>query len=434
MVSVLLGAHNDEGFVRARVESILNQTYKDIEFIKSKPFQKNGKVFKRTRWEYNMKLAMVGPYPLDNTKIRGGVEAVLVNLVEGLKTIRELDIHVISCRKEIQKEKTVKYGDITLYYLSASRRFGNITFKHAEKSRIKKKIMELKPDIIHFHDYDYYDYTSAPAFCPSPITIHGIGFEETKIGQGMINRVRKCCRDHYERKTLSNAHDIIAISPYVTQAIGHLTPAEMHPIENPVNDKYFKLSDKSRRPRILFVGFISRLKNLLTLIKAIGIIKVEVPEVKVYVAGEIGEPDYFREIEQYIIKHELKNHVIFLGQLPEEKLMEEYENCAVLALVSLQENSPMAIQQAMAAGKAVVAARVGGVPNLVEDGRTGFLVNPGDVQGLAEKIKKILRHKELRERLGRNGKMAAQSRFDTQVIARKTYQLYQKLICEYKKG
>ncbi len=55
-----------------------------------------------------MRLVIVGTYPLDKTTIRGGVEAVLVNLVEGLKKKRSLDIHIISCRRELTKAKIVK--------------------------------------------------------------------------------------------------------------------------------------------------------------------------------------------------------------------------------------------------------------------------------------------------------------------------------------
>jgi glycosyltransferase involved in cell wall biosynthesis len=381
-----------------------------------------------------MKLVIVGTYPLDKTTIRGGVEAVLVNLVEGLKKKRSLDIHIISCRRELTKAKIVKCEDITLHYLPASKRFGNITFRLMEKYRVKKKIDELKPDIIHFQDQSSYVYTHSRPPCPLILTIHGICYQETKFRYGFVNWVRRCLRNYHERIILRNIHNIIAVSPYVKQAIGNLTTAQMHLIANPIDDKYFELRDRSIEHRVLFAGFVSRLKNLLALIRAIALIRQHVPDVKVYVAGNIDESDYFKVIKKYIIEHALQKQILFLGHLTEKQLREEYEKCSILVLPSLQENSPIVIQQAMAAGKAVVATRVGGVPYLVKDSQTGFLVEPGDIQDLAEKIKELLQNRELREEFGKSGKLAAQKRFASKTVAEKTYYLYRELIRRYRRG
>lgn len=86
----------------------------------------------------------------------------------------------------------------------------------------------------------------------------------------------------------------------------------------------------------------------------------------------------------------------------------------------------MAVIESMAAGKPVVATRVGGVPDLVEDGRSGFIVEPGDVAGFARCIVELLTDKDLRRRMGQRSRQLAE-RFRLETVAGKYRQLYYKV-------
>ena len=88
----------------------------------------------------------------------------------------------------------------------------------------------------------------------------------------------------------------------------------------------------------------------------------------------------------------------------------------------------MAIIEAMAAGKPVVATRVGGVPELVQEAETGFLVKVGDVQALAERLARLLADPALRRRMGQRAREVAWERFSRERIARAYYALYQKVL------
>jgi len=87
----------------------------------------------------------------------------------------------------------------------------------------------------------------------------------------------------------------------------------------------------------------------------------------------------------------------------------------------------MVVMQAMAAGKAVVATRVGGIPYQVEDGHTGLLVESGDVSALAEAIIRLLRDDVLRVAMGRRGKKVAEQRFRASVVAEETRKVLYKI-------
>lgn len=95
--------------------------------------------------------------------------------------------------------------------------------------------------------------------------------------------------------------------------------------------------------------------------------------------------------------------------------------------VCAQGKVPFQRRRGQAAGRPVIAPRVGGIPEAVEDGRTGLLVPPDDPRALAEAIRRMGEHPEERERMGRNGAEAAR-RFDTAVIAEQLSGIYDELV------
>jgi glycosyltransferase involved in cell wall biosynthesis len=96
-----------------------------------------------------------------------------------------------------------------------------------------------------------------------------------------------------------------------------------------------------------------------------------------------------------------------LGFVPHAELERLYARAAVVVLPSYREGLPLCVIEAMAHGRPVVASAVGGIPELVRDGETGFLVEPGDVAGLRAAIQRLLADPELRRRLGRAGRERA---------------------------
>jgi glycosyltransferase involved in cell wall biosynthesis len=102
----------------------------------------------------------------------------------------------------------------------------------------------------------------------------------------------------------------------------------------------------------------------------------------------------------------------------------------VMVLTSLWEGLPRAIPEAMAAGLPVVATRVDGTPEAVKDGVNGYLVEPGDVNGLAQKTIEILRDRNLRTSMGREGKRRI-GPFDIKEMVPRLEELYERLLMEY---
>lgn len=124
----------------------------------------------------------------------------------------------------------------------------------------------------------------------------------------------------------------------------------------------------------------------------------------------------------------IQDKVIFTGARTD--MPGVYASIDILVLPSRDEGTPMALLEALAAQKPVVATRVGAVPGIIENERTGILVDPGDVSGLSAAITRLLRDPGLRRRLGENGQTLVCQQFSAGAMAQKYLALYETLVSE----
>jgi glycosyltransferase involved in cell wall biosynthesis len=382
-----------------------------------------------------MRLAILGDYPRQPDKIGGGVEAVISYLVQGLRQFPDLELHVVTLCEDVHRVEVVRRNGMTAHYVPADYRFANLTFFIRNKLRLRRALRAIQPDLIHAHIAGTYAHVAFGMGRPAVLTPHGIRYREAQIKRGWLNRMLRYPLTRYDEWVgIRVARHIISISPYVVQEFASAIRGQVYPIENPISDAFFHLTGQEIPTRLLFVGQISPRKGVYPLLQAMTRVRERLPQVKLHLAGKVVheyDPTHFQTVQNYVRDHQLQDHVLFLGQLDEQTLLREYAQCAVFVLPSRQETAPMAIEQAMAAGKPVVATRVGGVPHLISHGQTGLLVEHGDVTGLAGAISRLLSDDALRARLGERAKQEASRRFRAEVVARKTYRVYRKILEEH---
>ena len=119
---------------------------------------------------------------------------------------------------------------------------------------------------------------------------------------------------------------------------------------------------------------------------------------------------------------------IFLGY--QEDVAPFYSAFDALVLPSSNEGTPVSAIEALAAGRPVVATRVGGVPDVVRDGQDGFLVETGDTDALAERLTRLARDPELRERMGSEGRTRVLPRYAVERLVDDVDRLYRSLLSE----
>jgi len=140
----------------------------------------------------------------------------------------------------------------------------------------------------------------------------------------------------------------------------------------------------------------------------------------------VGSGPAERELSREAVELGIASRVIFAGFRSDVPALLRASSLAVLS--SESEALPTTLIEAAACGRASVATRVGGVPEVVVDGETGILVTPGDQQGLGDAVGALLVDRERREAMGRAARRLAEERFDLRVWCRRLRALYERVI------
>jgi glycosyltransferase involved in cell wall biosynthesis len=175
-------------------------------------------------------------------------------------------------------------------------------------------------------------------------------------------------------------------------------------------------------PGVPIIGALGRLdpvKGYDDLLAALRLLKDEGLTFRCVIAG-VG-PDE-RRLREVIDQNDLGDEVRLLGLRDDVPSLLHAFDVAVMS--SHSEGAPLAILEYMAAGLPIVATRVGGIPELIEDGVHGLLVPPGDPAGLAAAVGRILRDPGLARRLGDTARRRQQAEFDLDVVVRRLESLY----------
>jgi glycosyltransferase involved in cell wall biosynthesis len=166
-------------------------------------------------------------------------------------------------------------------------------------------------------------------------------------------------------------------------------------------------------PRVLYLGgFANPMKGGTVMVAALDSMAKECPLVSFVVAGPGERPPDLAALQRK------RPNVLWSGWLDEQAKHDELARCGVFVLPSLSEGLPVALLEAMAWGRAIVATRVGGVPEVVTDGVEAIVVPPGDPGPLGGAVRGLLGDPERSRRLGRAARARASSLNDNEVCGR----------------
>lgn len=374
-----------------------------------------------------MRLVLVSRYPRSFDRPRGGVESVTVILARALARMDNIDVHLITLEKNLTKDLSEQDGQVNIHRLPRTS-FPEIIDIHfgPGRKRLLEKIQEIAPDIVHSHET--FGLTLGDLKTPHVFTVHGFDHANIPAEGRAFPWIRSVLWKYAERRGLGRHKTIISISPYVIGMIKNFAPTAMiHAIDNPVDERYFSVINSEDSGRVLILGWINERKNTLGAVRAMAHALQAGHTGKLVIAGEAKVPAYKEQVIQEIRETGTEQHVEFLGHINREQLEKELARTSVLLLPSLQENAPMAISEAMAASIPVVASNRCGMPYMIEDGASGFLIDPLNPTQVGMRLSELLCSAELRRRMGARGREIALSRFHPDVVAKKTYDIYKEL-------
>ncbi|MBZ0167281.1 MAG: glycosyltransferase family 4 protein, partial [Candidatus Omnitrophica bacterium] len=177
---------------------------------------------------------------------------------------------------------------------------------------------------------------------------------------------------------------------------------------------------------IVCVGRLTNMKGFENLIHACQLIKDEVD----FRCHIVGDGDLRPRFEQLIRDYGLNDRIVLEGVLDSAEVRKLIQQADVFAVPSIwddgdgQDGIPLVLMEALALGTPSVASRISGIPELIIDGQTGLLAEPGDVQTLADKMKRLLADKALQERLASSGRKKIEEEFDIAKNAKELARLF----------
>lgn len=181
-------------------------------------------------------------------------------------------------------------------------------------------------------------------------------------------------------------------------------------------------------PCVVLSGNVQPWKGQHVLVEAASRLRHAIPELRCLIVGGIhraGE-EYARELKRLCTAHGLAEQVIFTGF---RKDVVDVVNAADVVVHTSVRPEPFGrvILEGMLLGKPVIAAGAGGVPELIEDGRTGILVPPGDAEALAAALKRVLADPEVAAALGQAGRVSAEQKFSLRNQIQQMEEIYESL-------
>lgn len=378
-----------------------------------------------------MKVALFSRFPRNVDAPRGGVETVTVGLSRALSAMPDMDIHVVTLQKDSDKRETETVGNATIHRLPGTKTPQMVDVVAGPgKKRIREFLTELKPDIAHFHET--YGHGIDPLPMPMVFTIHG--FDHANIpAEGQKHQwLRVPLWKMIEGWGLRRQKYIISITQYVRDHIESRTTAKIFDIENPLQPAFFEIPRNTVAGRIFFAGWITPRKNPLTLVHAFQKLRERGVSASLHLAGELKDPPYGQQVKDAIASSGFADDIDLMGRISPDDIRRELSEASVSVLPSLQENAPMAISEALAAGVPMIAANRCGMPYMVNEGVTGYLVEPHDADTIADRLETILSDSAKHAAMSEAARKDAYERFHPDSVAKKTRAAYEQIIAENK--
>lgn len=179
---------------------------------------------------------------------------------------------------------------------------------------------------------------------------------------------------------------------------------------------------EARSRNIVMLGSINRNKGQDILVKAFAALRPEETELRLYGTVGLSARGYIRDLRKFVAENRLEGSVLFPG--PTQDAPDVFRKAYLLVHSSLDECLSMSILEAMAHGVPVIANDIAGMREIIEDGVNGFLVTPGDVKALADRIALLLNDAELWQQLSAAGRATVGNRFDMRVRVREFVRIY----------
>jgi glycosyltransferase involved in cell wall biosynthesis len=234
------------------------------------------------------------------------------------------------------------------------------------------------------------------------------------------------------RWVLSVSDRIVVLSPQWIAFFSELAPmSKLTILENAVSLDYYQSKgldiSRTAEPTLLFAGLLTENKGIFDLLSILPELIAQIPSARLLLAGS-GD---VKRIAAAVKEYDLEEAVTLAGWVAPETLLSFYHQAHLFVLPSYYEGLPMVMLEAMACGLPIVSTKVGGIPELIEEGENGYLIHPGDRKALLQALMILLPNHPLREAMGRNNIRKIREKYDLPMYIQKLKSLYLEVLGEH---
>lgn len=384
-----------------------------------------------------LRVIMATRFPYSEADAFSGLVQVSLRLCNALAKRSDIELHVVTTTEKVTKIEHKHYNGYEVSYLprgSGTLYYG--TFCLSASLAIREISLKIKPDIIHAQGVAETMVGSILSGIPTVATLHGIyKYETISEDTSLKFRIARQVIVLNESWYVKRLKHVISLSPYVSRFIQkYNASAQLYNISNPIDPEFFDIDISKTEPKcqsILLLGSISYRKGHDLMIDALSLVAMNYPEVKLSIIGSEVEASFAETIRQKISSYNLTEHVRWLGALEQSQLIDEMKRHQILCLPSRGETLPMSISQAMVIGNLCVASDAGGIPDMIQDGVSGFLFSAGDALALANTLMKVMQiPQDQLEIIRWQNRAIAEKTYNPDSVAEQTVAVYHSVLCK----
>ena len=327
---------------------------------------------------------------------------------------------------------------------------------------VKDLLKRLRPDLVHFHNIQFLGLSLIPLvmglgipsclsiydywyFCPLTSLMKATG-EICRDQQGLgcgncvphrfktIQRLLLPFRRLVFERYLRQVPAFLVLS-YSSKRIledfgyGDRLTEVVHLVME--MEGYDTAGDPGEAPVLVYVGWLQKRKGFHVLLEAMPSILGKHPDAKLYALGGESQwrDEYPLKMRQMVADKGLGESVVFLGKVEHATVLDMLRKARIVLVPEQWENmSPVIVAESMLMGRPVVGSRIGGIPEFIIEGETGFLVEMDDAAGFAQRVNTLLGNYHLCRQMGAKAKEKARKLFDEREILSKVERFYQDLV------
>ncbi len=361
----------------------------------------------------------------------GGVETIVRNVAVELAK-RGHEVHIVTSNLDVTTQRPVtelgveEREGVVVHKL----KLGKLRIGYARTlCNLKETLEKIRPEIVHVHSLHPHLYQIAkwksklkyklvaelhyPAialvFFAQKLLIRPAMIMLRRISKNIDTFIAhtKLERSWLEKYGIEHSKINIIFTPHVTKSL----------IEYPATERGTNT--------ILFLGRVVPGKGVHILIEALSYVVNKVANIRLLIAGP-EDLKYAKKLRKLVAKLKLEKSVHFLGSVHGESKIKLLSLATIFCLPTLVDYHPIVLLEAQALGTPVISTKVGAIPEIVIDGRTGILVEPGSVKQLAKAIETLLIDEETRERMSINAREWAKN-FTLEKVVDKLEAVYKNL-------